>query len=402
MTTQSLQWDPFDRTLHVDPYASWRHLRDHAPVYRNEQYDFYALSRYDDVLAASLDTATFSSAHGITLDQISPEVRAEPNAMIMVDPPRHTSMRRMVNRTFTPRRISQLQDRVRTLTAAYLDPFVGSNGFDFVDDFSKKLPVLVISSLLGFPEEDHDNLREWSDAQLHRDEGSPELGAEGQAALEKLLSYYGAQITLRRLDPRDDIVTDLINTEITEPDGTTRYLDDTELTVFIALVNVAGNETVARLLGWSALVLARFPEQRAKLVANPALIPNAIEELLRFEAPSPVQGRFTTKAASFHGIEIPKGSRVALLTGSAGRDEREYEDPDSFDVERENLRHVSFGHGVHFCLGAALARLESQIALQETLTRFPEWEVDTDNVDFVHTPSVRGPSRVPIRLPSAR
>jgi cytochrome P450 len=399
MVSQIPQWDPFDRALHVDPYDTWRFLRDNAPVYKNEEYDFYALSRYDDVLAASLDTETFSSAHGITLDEISSQPRPEPNAMIMTDPPRHTSMRRMVNRTFTPRRISQLRTKVRALCADYLDPFAGSTSFDYVDAFSKKLPVMVISSLLGFPEEDHDNLREWSDAQLHRDEGAPGLSAEGQVARDQLLGYYLDQINLRRANPRDDIVSDLIGADITDPDGTVRTLDDTELVVFIALVSVAGNETVARLLGWASIVLARYPDQRAKLVANPHLIPNSIEELLRFEAPSPVQGRYTTKSVTLHGKEIPKGSRIALLTGSAGRDDREYEAPDIFDVERDNLRHVSFGHGVHFCLGAALARLESQVALEETLLRFPEWEVGADGVEYVHTLTVRGPSRVRIQLP---
>ena len=367
-------------------------------MYRNEEYGFYALSRFDDVLEASLDTDTFSSAYGITLDMMQDEPLSPPHPMIMLDPPDHTALRKMVNRTFTPRRIAALEGRVRELCGQYLDPFVGSDGFDFVRDFSMRLPVMVISSLLGFPEEDHDQLREWSDAQLHREPGDPNLTPAGEEANAKLFGYYAEQVARRREHPSDDVVSDLMAADLVEPDGTTRRLGDDELFVFVAMINVAGNETVARLLGWAALTLARFPDERAKLVAEPELIPGAVEELLRFDAPSPVQGRFARRAASFHGVEIPAGSKVLLLTGSAGRDEREYPDPDRFDVHRNVTRHLSFGHGAHFCLGAALARLEAKVALAETLRRFPEWEVDEAAIEFVHTNSVRGPASVPISL----
>ncbi|CAM2798095.1 cytochrome P450 [Mycobacterium intermedium] len=398
MTTTDLRWDPFDRALHVDPYAVWKRLRDEAPVYRNEEYNFYALSRFSDVLEASLDTETFSSQHGITLDAITDEPWPSPRAMIMMDPPDHTALRKMVNRTFFRTKIAELEEHIRGLCRGYLDPFVGSGGFDYVRDFSMKLPVMVISSLLGFPEEDHDNLREWSDAQVHRDDGSPQLSEAGREANVKLFSYYTAQIQQRRGNPTDDIVGNLMVSDLVQPDRETRRLDDTELLMFIAMINVAGNETVARLLGWAALTLWRNPEQRVKLVDNPQLIGNAVEELLRYDAPSPVQGRYTERDVTFHGQLIPKGSRVALLTGSAGRDERQYENPDVFDVERTGIRHISFGHGSHFCLGAALARLEARVALEETLARFPTWDVDEDAVRYVHTNSVRGPASVPIRL----
>lgn len=398
MTTTDLRWDPFDRALHVDPYSVWKRLRDEAPVYRNEEYDFYALSRFSDVLEASLDTETFSSQHGITLDAITDEPWSPPRAMIMMDPPDHTALRKMVNRTFFRTQIAELEEHIRGLCRGYLDRFVGSGGFDYVRDFSMKLPVMVISSLLGFPEEDHDNLREWSDAQIHRDDGSPKLSEAGREANVKLFSYYTAQIQQRRADPTDDIVGNLMVSDLVQADRETRRLDDTEVLMFIAMINVAGNETVARLLGWAGLTLWRHPEQRAKLVDNPQLIGNAVEELLRYDAPSPVQGRYTERDVTFHGEVIPKGSRVALLTGSAGRDERQYENPDVFDVERTGIRHISFGHGSHFCLGAALARLEARVALEETLARFPTWDVEEDAVRYVHTNSVRGPASVPIRL----
>lgn len=397
MVTAELHWDPFDRTLHRDPYGVWRRLRDEAPVYHNEQYGFYALSRFADVMEASLDTETFSSEHGVTLDGITDQPWPTPKAMIMMDPPDHTVMRKAVNRTFFRSKVAELEDRVRTLCRGYLDAYVGAGGFDYVRDFSMKLPVMVISSLLGFPEEDHDNLREWSDAQLHRDEGSVERSEIGKQAAEKLFAYYYEQVHKRRAQPTDDIVGNLMDSDLVQPGGQTRRLDDGEVLMFIALINVAGNETVARLLGWAALTLARYPQERAKLVENPDLIGGAVEELLRYDAPSPVQGRFSLRDATYHDTVIPAGSKVALLTGSAGRDERQYPNPDVFDVNRTGIRHISFGHGSHFCLGAALARLEARIAIEETLARFPTWEVDEDSVHFVHTNSVRGPSSVPIR-----
>jgi len=396
--TTDLRWDPFDRTLHTDPYAVWKRMRDEAPVYHNEQYGFYALSRFDDVLDASLDTETFSSEHGITLDAITDEPWAPPRAMIMMDPPDHTCMRKMVNRTFFRTKVAELEERVRLLCRDYLDEFVASDGFDYVRDFSMKLPVMVISSLLGFPERDHDNLREWSDAQLHRDEGTTQLSEDGQEANIKLLGYYADQIQRRRSAPTDDIVGNLMTSDLVQAGRETRRLDDGELLMFVAMINVAGNETVARLLGWAALTLARNPGERAKLVARPELIANGVEELLRYDAPSPVQGRFAKCDAVYHGTTIPAGSRVALLTGSAGRDERQYPNADAFDVERTGIRHVSFGYGSHFCLGAALARLEARVALEETLARFPTWDVDEEAVTYVHTNTVRGPASVPILL----
>lgn len=398
MTTTDLRWDPFDRTLHAEPYPVWKRMRDEMPVYYNSEYDFYALSRFDDVMAASLDTESFSSEHGITLDMITQDPWESPKAMIMMDPPDHTALRKMVNRTFFRSRIAKLEDHVRALCRGYLDQYVGTGGFDYVRDFSAKLPVMVISSLLGFPERDHDNLREWSDAQVHRDEGNPERNEAGDQASAKLFEYYRQQIDLRRGERTTDVVSDLMDSDLVAPDVEPRRLDDGELLMFIAMINVAGNETVARLLGWAALTLARNPDQRAKLVADPGLIGGAVEELLRYDAPSPIQGRFSIRETTYHGVVIPARSKVALLTGSAGRDERQYERADTFDVTRTGIRHISFGHGSHFCLGAALARLEARVALEETLKRFPTWEVDEDNVTYVHTNSVRGPAGVPVAL----
>lgn len=389
-------WDPYDHAIRKSPYEAWRRLRDEAPVYWNERYGFWALSRFDDVLAASIDHGTFSSAYGITLDNIGQ--KPEHPMMIMLDPPDHDVLRKVVSALFTPRAILRLEDRVRELCVKYLDPFVGSGGFDYVRDFGMRLPVMVISSLLGFPEEDHDQLREWSDALLHREEGREGPTEEGMEAQQQSWKYYWEAIQARRKDPRDDMVSHILASELEDGDGTRRTLTDIEAMTMISLISAAGNETVARHLGWVAVVYADWPDQRRKVVENPALVPNAVEELLRFEAPSPTQGRYVLRDVELHGTVVPAGSKMALLTGSAGRDERHYPDPDRFDVERKLDRHVTLGYGAHYCLGAALARLEGRVGLEETLKRFPEWDVDRDAIRLVETNTVRGPASCPIRF----
>jgi cytochrome P450 len=389
-------WDPYHADQRAAPYETWRRLRDEAPVYHNDRYGFYALSRFEDVLSASLDTETFSSAKGITLDTIG-EPAPFP-IMIMMDPPLHDAFRKVVNRAFTPRRITALEDRIGTLCAGYLDPFVGTEGFDFVQDFGMRLPVMVISSLLGFPEEDHEQLREWSDIALHREEGKEGMTPEAQEAQGLTINYYMEQITQRRSQPRDDMISALLDADLETPDGTVRKLDDLEVMGMMALISNAGNETVARMLGWTALVLDEYADARRQMVDDPALIPAGIEELLRYEAPSPIQGRYVARNVELHGTLIPEGAKVALLTGSAGRDERKWTNPDTYDIGRRIDRHVTFGYGVHYCLGAALARMEGKVALTEVLLRFPTWEVDRSAVTYVATNTVRGPSSAPVRL----
>ncbi len=389
-------WDPYDHSIRLDPYEAWRRLRDEEPVYYNERYDFYALSRFDDVLAASIDTGTFSSAYGITLDAIGrkPDVQS----MIMSDPPLHDALRNVVSPLFTPRAIRKLEDTIRGLCRRFLDPFVGSGGFDYVRDFGMRLPVFVISSLLGFPEEDHDQLREWSDAILHREEGFEGFTPEGTAAWDASHRYYFETIRERREHPREDMISRILSTECEVQDGKRRRLDDMETMAMVGLISAAGNETVARHLGWLAVVYADHPDQRQKVVRDPSKSAAAVEELLRFEAPSPTQGRYVLHDVEMHGVLIPKGAKMALLTGSAGRDERHYPAPDRFDVDRDLDRHVTLGYGAHYCLGAALARLEGRIALEETLIRFPQWDVVREEVELVQTNTVRGPCRVPIRF----
>src|ERR1019366_5061713 len=394
VTKGDLYWDPYNAEQREVPYDTWRRLRDEAPVYHNDRSGFWALSRFSDVLAASLDTETFSSARGITLDSIGDPIPFP--IMIMMDPPLHDAFRKVVSRAYTPRRIAALEDRIRELCAEYLDPFVGEGGFDFVQDFGMRLPVMVISTLLGFPEEDHDQLREWSDVSLHREEGKEGATPEAQEALNLTITYYMSQIEQRRRQPRDDMITALVEADLVPPEGEVRKLDDLEVMGMLALISNAGNETVARMLGWAALVLDEYADARREMAEDPSLIPAGVEELLRYEAPSPIQGRYVTRDVELHGTVLPEGAKLALLTGSAGRDKRKYPDPDTYDIHRSIDRHVTFGYGAHFCLAAALARMEGNVALAEVLRRFPTWEVDRSAVTYVATNTVRGPSSAPV------
>ena len=389
-------WDPYHADQRVAPYDVWRRLRDEAPVYRNEKYGFWALSRFDDVLAASLDTEVFSSARGITLDSIGEPIALP--MMIMMDPPLHDAFRKVVSRSYTPKRIGALEGKIEQLCAGYLDPLVGAEGFDFVRDFGMRLPVMVISTLLGFPEADHDQLREWSDIGLHREEGKEGPTPEAIEVLGLTFAYYHAQIDERRRAAREDMITEMIHADLELPDGTVRKLDDLEIMGMIGLISNAGNETVARMLGWAGLVLEEYPEARREMADDPSMIAPGVEELLRYEAPSPIQSRYVARDVEMHGTVIPEGAKIALLTGSAGRDERRYPEPDRYDIHRPVDRHLTFGYGAHFCLGAALARMEGRVALTEVLRRFPSWEVDRDAVTYVATNTVRGPSSVPVRL----
>ncbi|MEZ5170484.1 MAG: cytochrome P450 [Acidimicrobiia bacterium] len=398
-----LVYDPFDYGIDADPHPVWRRMRDEAPLYRNDEHDFWALSRFADVLEASLDWRTYSSAHGTVLDLMTEEEQTDAS-MIFTDPPEHDELRHLVSGAFTPKRISALEGRARTIASGLLDSVVeGSAGrsattFDFVQDFGARLPTAVISSLLGVPENDQDRLRHLTDTMLYRGPDGEVPGESTLDAMAELGAYILDLIDERRESPGDDLVSVLLAAELKHPDGTGRRLTRREIHDFTVLLFAAGNETVARLLGNAAVILAEYADQRARLAADPTGIPNAVEELLRFEAPSPVQGRWTTRDVELHGATVPAGSRMLLLTGSAGRDEREYDDPDTFDISRVFSRHVTFGYGIHFCLGASLARLEARVALEEVLSRFPEWQIDTPGLERVHTSNVRGFHRVPVSV----
>jgi cytochrome P450 len=392
-----IYWDPFDTEIDTSPYDVWRRMRDEAPAYRNDTYDFWAVTRYADVHAASRDPQTFSSAKGTVLELMGTDLGAS-GMIIFMDPPDHGSLRALVSRAFTPRRISALEDRIRAICAEHLDPLVGAGGFDYLADFGAQLPSKVISSLLGVPAADQPRVLHLIDTLFWVEPGVGMINDVSFTARIELFEYIAAQLAECRRRPREDMLTALTQVEL--GDGADRrVLTDDEAVQFALLLVSAGTETVARLLGWTAVVLDAHPDQRAELAADSGLVAGAVEELLRFEAPSPVQGRWTTDEVTLHGVTIPRESKVLLLTGSAGRDERAYPDPDRFDIHRKIDQHISLGVGTHYCLGAALARLEGRIAIEETLARFPNWQVDHDRAVRLHTSTVRGYKSVPIITP---
>lgn len=394
-TDTAIYYDPYDYEIDVDPHPVWRRMREEQPLYWNDRYGFYALSRFDDVWNAYHDTTTFSSSHGVQLETLDEPI--DHPSMIFMDPPEHDQLRTLVSRAFTPRRVRDIEAFVAELVDGYLDQFVGASQFDYVSEFGALVPPMVIGELLGVPASDRDQMRHWFDDLLHREEHETGPSERTVAAGLSLLEYVNGMIAERRRAPRDDLVNALLEAEI-DQDGATRKLDAYELFAFVALLAGAGVETVARLLSWAAVVLARHPDERARLVQDPALIPNGIEELLRYEAPSPVNGRWTTQPFEVYGTVVPAGSKVLLLNGSANRDPREFDDPDRFDVGRQIKRHITFGYGAHYCLGAALARLEGRVALERTLARFPTWEIDERELVPVHTSTVRGFASVPVFL----
>jgi cytochrome P450 len=390
-----LYWDPFDVDIDTDPYETWRRMRDEAPAYRNDRFDFWALSRFADVEAAHRDPKTFSSSHGTVLELMADE-RVPAAMMIFLDPPDHTQLRALVSRAFTPRRVAHLEGRIRELCDQFLAPWVDGQAFDYVQGFGARLPAMVIASLLGVPASDQAEVRRLIDTMFHLDPDKGMVNDVSLTAQIELHEYLTRQIEDRRARPRDDMLTDLVNAELTDDQGAVRRLTVDEAANFGNLLISAGTETVARLLGWSAVVLDQHPDQRAALAVVPSLIPNAVEELLRYEAPSPVQGRWLAADVALHGHTIPAGSKVLLLTGSAGRDERKYPEAHVFDIHRNFDHHVSFGYGIHFCLGASLARLEGRVALEETLKRHPRWTVDHASAVRLHTSTVRGWTNVPV------
>ena len=392
-----LYYDPYDFEIDTDPYPIWRRLREERPLYFNEKYEFFALSRFDDVEAALKDWHTYSSAKGTLIELIKADIDMPPGSIIFEDPPAHDRHRSILSRVFTPKKMLEIEPKVREFCAQTLDPLVGSGGFDFIADLGAYMPMRTIDMLLGIPEDDQEAIRVKIDEGLKLEDGTmPEAQIEKGRQQGEVFADY---IDWRADHPSDDLMTQLLQAEFEDETGTTRRLHRDEVLNFVNLLAAAGNETTTRLIGWAGKVLAEHPDQRRALAEEPELIPNAVEEVLRFEAPSPVQARHVTADVELHGTTVPAGSIMALLNGSANRDDRKFPDGDSFDVQRKIDHHLSFGYGIHFCLGSHLARLEGRVALDEVLRRFPEWEVDWDNARQARTSTVRGWERLPVVTP---
>src|SRR5262245_8706796 len=384
--------NPFSHEFHEDPYPVYRWMRDHVPLYRSPD-GWYALSRYDDVLDASQQPLTFSSARGTSLELI--DSAAMLPMIIFMDPPLHDRQRKLVSRVFTPRAISDLEPFVRATAARLLDRLGEQGGGDFVQEFSAILPMNVIMELLGVPEPDRDQVRRWMDASLDRIEEPPYIPQHAIESMGHAVEYWTALVAGKRAQPDDALASRLCEVEVTDDDGTPTRLTDEEIIGFLMLIGAAGTETVMKLFANAVVLFQRNPDQWQKVLADPACVPGAVEEVLRYWAPSQFQGRVVTEDVTLHGVTMDEGARVLLVTGSANRDERAYEDPDRFDVERGGHIALGLGHGVHFCLGASLARLESRIALEEFAARFPDYEVDETKLERVHQSNVHGFSHAP-------
>jgi cytochrome P450 len=389
-------FDPYDVDINADPYPTYERLREEAPIYHNDRYDFWALSRHEDVHKGLLNWQTFSNTRSDILDIIKAAVELPPGVILFEDPPLHTMHRGLMSRVFTPRRMAALEDQVREFCVGCLDPLIGSGGFDIVAELASMMPMRVIGMLLGIPEQDQVAVRNKTDANLRTEPGKPMEVKEEAVANGDIFADY---IEWRATHPSDDLMTQLLNAEFEDEHGEKRTLTRQEVLTYTAVIAGAGNETTGRLIGWLAKVLAEHPDQRRAVVQNRALIPNVIDETLRFEPTGHATARYVTEDVEYYGTTVPAGSPILLVLASANRDVRRFENPDVYDIFRGDVQHLTFGYGHHFCLGASLARLEGRVALDELLNRFPEWDVDYDNIKLAPTSTVRGWERMPLVVP---
>ncbi|HOT78951.1 MAG TPA: cytochrome P450 [Microthrixaceae bacterium] len=393
-STGAAHYSPYDYEVHEDPYPFYARLRTEAPLYRNEELGFWALSRHADVSAGFRDNARFSSAEGVSLDKLASGPHAHKTmSFLAMDPPRHTRMRSLVARGFTPRRVVELEPRIREIAREYLDRAKDLDEFDIIGDFAGKLPMDVISEMMGVPVADRDEVRRLADLLVHREEGVEDVPPAGIEAAITLFGYYTDMIAQRRRQPTDDLTSALLVAEI---DGD--RLDDEDIVAFLFLMVVAGNETTTKLLGHCLYWAWANPAEREKVWSGSHTIEQWIEETLRYDTSSQLLARTTLVDVELHGGMIPKGDRVVFLVGSANRDPEVFVDPDRYDIGRDTTQLVSFGLGRHFCMGASLARLEAKVALEEFIARFAGYEIDGERSRRVHSTNVRGFATLPTTL----
>ncbi len=388
---EPLEYSPYDYRIHEDPYPVYARMRAEAPLYRNDELDFWALSRHEDVLAAFRNPGQLSNRFGVSLDPAAygPEAHRAMSFLAM-DPPRHTRMRSLVSKAFTPRRVAELEQSIRSIAREHVVAAVDRGSFDFVLDFAGRLPMDVISDMIGVPRSDRAELRRLADLLVHREEGIFDIPRQGIEAAMELAGYFGQMVTSRRGTRTSDLTSALLDADL---DGD--RLTDDEVISFLFLMTVAGNETTTKLLANAWYWAWRFPDQLTKVLDDPARVPDWVEETLRFDTSTQMLLRVTTGDVSFYDDVLPDSSRVLLLLGSANRDERAIERPDVYDLDRDTSKLVSFGSGRHFCLGAALARLEARVGLDELVSRVSDYEIDPDRCERVHSINVRGFATVP-------
>ena len=394
-----LYWDPFARDPGTDVYAVWRRMREEAPLYYNERHEFYALSRYEDVRSTYVDWKNYSSAQGDIYEIIHGGMTEfTVNNMISEDPPLQHLHRSTVNRAFTPKAVKIIEDRVRRFAISAIDEAKAAGEFDMIRDVGGRVAGSAIGGMLGVPDDELPMVLALTDSLLDGFEPGDGHDTTGwKEASNRQGEYYLGLLNERRANPTDDILSGLATLVFKDEHGVERALTDAEVLGNVMLLTGGGYETMARYTGWVGATLAQFPDQRAKLVERPELIPNAVEELLRFQPPSHANARVSTEDVEWYGRTVPAGSTFLLIPAAAGRDERQYPDPDVFDVEREVERHLAFGFGTHYCLGAPLAKMEGRIVLEEILKVVPEWDVDWDGAEFIHAGSaVRGFAKLPV------
>jgi cytochrome P450 len=379
-----VEYSPYDEQMHVDPYPIYARLRATAPVYRNEDLDFWALSRHADVSAAMRDSEGFSSANGPLLDSSiwGPDAHKVMSFTAM-DPPQHTRMRALVSKVFSPRHIAELEPQIRGIARSHLEPLADCESFDFVTDYAAKIPMDVISELIGIPPGDRAEARRLINLAFHRPPGARDITPEGARALGTLMEYHVDLIGQRRRTPGTDLLTTLAEASV---DGSP--LTDQQITALLGLLITAGYETTLRVLGNAWYWAWRHPEQRVR--AFDGRIGNWVEETLRYDTAVQYLVRTLTQDRVLHGVRMPQGARILLLLGAANRDSEVFPDPDRYDLDRDTRHAISFGGGFHFCLGGPLARLEARIALDELVTRVSEYEIDPDHIRRVHTTNIRG------------
>jgi cytochrome P450 len=395
--TESVAFDPYDYAFQEDPYPTYAALREHAPLHHNEEHDFWALSRHADIVAALRDESTYSNAMGVSLDPAAWGPHAHRTmSFLAMDPPRQTRLRSLVSRGFTPRRVAELEPQILRITRTHLDRALEQGDFDWIGAFAGKLPMDVISELMGVPEADRDEIRRLADLVVHRDDGVRDVPQEGMEAALYLVGYYADMVAERRRRPADDLTSALLAADI---DGD--HLEDEEIIAFLFLMVVAGNETTTKLLGNAVYWGSRNPDQLAGVLADESRVHSWIEETLRYDTSSQILARSLLRDVELHGRTAPAGSKLLLLLGSGNRDERVFGEPDTYDLDRdptELSQLVSFGGGRHFCLGANLARLEARVALTELVRRVRSIEVDRDAATRVHSVNVRGFATLPVTM----
>lgn len=393
---EAVYYDPYRVDIVADPYPVYTRLRDEAPLYYNEAYDFWALSRHEDVERALLDWQTFSNSRGDILELIQSEFDMPKGVMMMEDPPVHTMLRGLMSRVFTPRRMAEIEDQIRQYCINCLNPLVGSDRFDIIAELASMMPMRVIGMLLGIPESEQVSVRDANDASLRTKPGSPMKVVRADKIADG--SIYAEYVDWRAKNPSDDLMTALLNVEFEDENGVTRKLTRKEVLHYTQVVAGAGNETTGRLIGWLAKVLAEHPDQRRRVVDDRTLLPRAVDETLRFEPTGHNVARLVTRDFEAYGRTVPAGSAILLMFGAANRDPRRYQNPDVYDIHRKNISHITFGKGVHYCLGANLARLEGRVALDELLNRWPEWDIDYETAKLAPTSTVRGWERLDVVL----